>query len=78
MKHKRDSPLRLLCASPQRSPQPFEPARGFGPLSATESPKKKIPIHQITLEGPSGSKPSHGRGRATRPVEYFEYFELEN
>ena len=47
----------------ERSRQPFEPARGFGPLSATVEPKieKKIPIHQITLEGPSGSKPLRER-----------------
>ena len=50
----------------ERSPQPFEPARGFGPLSATVEPKikrKKSPIHQITLEGPSGSKPLRERAR---------------
>ena len=44
----------------QRSPQPFEPARGFGPLSATEW--DNFQIHQLTLEPPSGSKPLHERG----------------
>ena len=36
----------------QRSPQPFEPARAFPPLSAAESPK---------LEPPRRSKPLHER-----------------
>ena len=46
----------------QRSPQPFEPARAFPPLSATVEPKiENFPIHQITLEPPRGSKPLRER-----------------
>ena len=43
----------------ERSPQPFEPVRGFGPLSATESPK--FPDSPTYFRTSRRSKPLHER-----------------